>query len=151
MFAKFYFANIYVNKAFEENEEAVKYHTDENGNPNIATFNVSGSVYDSKAENKKRYIKFRVKAFGSLAQRIQKMKLGAGANVNISGHIDNENWEDKDGNKHSVVVFIADDIEYNGSGKKDESKKENTASASKTEVPSGEPENAEDAFDDLPF
>lgn len=152
MFAKFNLANVFVNKSFKEGEEAVKYHTNENNTPTVCTFQVSGSYYDSKAENKKRYVKFNCKAFGSMAERIQKMKLSAGGNINICGKLDNDNWTDEDGKKHSVVTLIVDDIEYNGSGKKSSEDNDAPAKAAKADsAPSGTTEEADDAFDDLPF
>lgn len=150
MLGSFSLSNVYVSKGFEENP-AVRY-AEKDGEVVVASFGLSGSVYDKKAENNKKYINFTgCKAFGKMAQRIQKMKVDSGANVNVSGHFDSESWEDKETNKkRTALTFIIDNIEYNGSGKK----KDGEASAeTPTGIPYGSTSSVEtdDAFDDLPF
>lgn len=138
-------ANVFVQKGYGE-EPAVSFRRNDAGEVVIATFGVSGTVFDSKAENNKRYVNFTCKAFGSAAKRIEKMKLGAGSNVNIAGPIDVETWE-KDGNKRARAVLVVESIEYNGAGRKNN----DAASEGATNAPSGATVDADEEFDDLPF
>ncbi|MEE1505096.1 MAG: single-stranded DNA-binding protein [Acutalibacteraceae bacterium] len=140
-------SNVFVSKGYED-RPAVNLIAKEGAEGySVATFGISASVYDSKAENKKRYVNFPCKAFTDVATRIAKMKLDAGANVNIAGHLDVEEWEDKDTKKkRSRTILVVDDIEYNGRAKK---KEDGEAS----EAPSGTTVSADEdeTFDDLPF
>lgn len=144
MLSNFNLTGVFVNKGFNENP-AVQFRKNESNETTVATFGVSGSVFDSKAENKKRYVNFACKAFGDVAQRIEKMKVDAGANINIAGNLDVDSWE-KDGEKKSRVVLIVRDIEFVYHGKKKDGETE-------AEAPSGATVAAEDdeVFDDLPF
>lgn len=139
----FNFSNVFVGKGYGD-KPAIEYKTNDAGEIAIASFGVSSSVYDSKAENKRRYVNFTCKAFGDVAKRIEKMKLDAGANINISGSPDVETWE-KDGNKRSRVVFIVEKLEYNSSGKKKTDDESGAASGETVEALEDE------TFDDLPF
>lgn len=145
MLSQFSLANVFVQKGYGE-EPAVNLRRNDAGEVTIATFGVSGTVFDSKAENNKRYVNFSCKAFGPAAKRIEKMKLGAGSNVNIGGSLDVETWE-KDGNKRSRVILVIDAIEYNGAGRKNN----DAASEGAANAPSGATVEAEEEFDDLPF
>ena len=94
-----------------------------NDNKNKVEFKIGNRVYDKNVKDNHRYINFAVKAFSPLSERIEKMKLKEGSRINISGKMDEDQWEDN-GQKLSRYVIIADDIEYassdggksNGSG-----------------------------------
>lgn len=141
-------SNVFVSKGYED-KPAMTFVNGENGEVSVVSFNVSASVYDSKAENNKRYVSIPCKAFGAVAQRIEKMKVDAGANVNIAGILDEDRWE-KDGQKHRRLFVRVDAIEYNGSRKKKED-----GDSDPNAAPSGttQPVESSGVFDDddLPF
>lgn len=142
----FNLSNVFVSKGYEDKPAVNLIAKEGSEDYSVATFGVSASVYDGKAENKRRYVNFPCKAFGDVATRIAKMKLDAGANINALGHLDVEEWEDKETKKkRSRTILIVDDIEYNGRVKKKED--------GEAEAPSGASVAADDdeTFDDLPF
>lgn len=116
---KVFLANVIVSKGYNDTD-AVKFSK----NGDCAMFRISEKKYDSRAEENTRWINVNVKALGSLAERVKKMKLGAGSNVIISGDFDIETWEDDEGNKKSAPVIVANHIEYQfgGSGSSSKSK-----------------------------
>ena len=75
-----------------------------------ARFRIGKKVYDPKEEDNHRWINLSVKAFGSLCQRLEKMKLKEGSFVNLSGRLE----------KHSAMVIVLDEIEYSGGSRKKE-------------------------------
>lgn len=84
-------------------------------------FRIGKKVYDPKEETGHRWINLPVKAFGSLCGRVKKMKLQAGSYVNLLGRLDEDEWTDKSGEKHSHMVIVLDEIEYSsGAGQKQE-------------------------------
>lgn len=104
-----------------ENAPALKFS--EKGD--AVQFRVGKKVYDPKEDDNHRWVNLRVKAFGSLCGRLQKMKLQAGSAVNLLGRLDEEEWTDQAGEKHSHMVIVLDEIEYaSGSGQKKERKEE---------------------------
>ena len=110
--------NVVISKGYKDNP-ALRF----NENKTSVQFKIGERVYDKKAPNNHRFINYAVKAFSPLSERIEKMQLKEGSRINISGRMDEENWEDN-GQKYSRYVIIADDIEYassdtnksNGSG-----------------------------------
>lgn len=84
-------------------------------------FRVGKKVYDSQAEDNRRWININVKGFNYMAERIQKMQLKEGVYVNIRGRLDEDVWTDKEGNTRKNLVVIAEDIEYAGGKSKDDS------------------------------
>lgn len=86
---------------FSENGKAVR-------------FKIGHRVYDKNAKDNHRYINLAVKAFTPLCERIEKMMLKEGSHINIAGRLDEDRWE-KDGQEHSRLVVIIEDIEYSGS------------------------------------
>lgn len=73
----------------------------------ILNFNLS--YYDGKDQNKKtKYANIRVIAFGPLAENVAKF-IQERDHYLIAGHLSQQKWE-KDGQKHSRTVLIADDI-----------------------------------------
>lgn len=104
-----------------ENSPALKFS--EKGD--AVQFRVGKKVYDPKEDGGHRWVNLRVKAFGPLCGRLQKMKLQAGSAVNLLGRLDEEEWTDKAGEKHSHMVIVLDEIEYaSGSGPKKERREE---------------------------
>lgn len=141
-------SNVFVSKGYED-KPAMNFIRGENEEVSVVTFNLSVSVYDSKAENNKRYVSIPCKAFGAVAQRIEKMKVDAGANVNVVGVLDEDRWE-KDGEKHRRLYVRVDAIEYNGGRKKKED-----GDSDPNAAPSGTTQAVESSGvfddDDLPF
>lgn len=87
------------------------------GSPPFASFRIGKRVYDSRADNKYRWINLTVKAFGDLCERIKKMKLKEGSYITLLGRYDVDTWIDKTTNEErSDPIVILDDIEYSYSG-----------------------------------
>lgn len=75
--------------------------------------NVSVSVYDGKdQEGKAKYYSVTVKAFKELAESVGN-EIQKGDNIIAVGRLSGESWQDKDGNKKSKLVLIAEDIGKN--------------------------------------
>ena len=75
------------------------------------------SIAHTKGE-KKQY--FDVAAFGKLAE-ICSQYLKKGSQVILTGEIDHQTWETKEGEKRSAVKIIAQDVKFLPSGKKPKS------------------------------
>ena len=94
-----------------EGAEAIKIIQGEKGD--IARFRIGTKVYDPKADGNSRWFNLSVKAFNSVCERIKKMQLKDGAYINLSGRLDEENWEDPNTHeKKKAIVLIADEVEY---------------------------------------
>ena len=103
-------------------------------------FRIGKKVYDPKEDDNHRWINLPVKAFGSLCGRVKKMKLQAGSYINLLGRLDEEEWTDKAGEKHSTMVIVLDDIEYcSGGGQKKEPAEEAPQPMTSSEPPQEEP------------
>jgi len=110
------FTNVVISKGYEDNP-AIRITNSENGSN--AFFRVGEKIYDKRAQDNTRWNNWNVKAFGYLAERIQKMKLDAGSYVNLTGRIDMDTWDDN-GARKSAPSIILDQIEFchsNGNGK----------------------------------
>ena len=103
-----------------ENAPALKFS--EKGD--AVRFRIGHKVYDPNAKDNHRWVNLPVKAFGTLGDRIRKMKLQAGSYVNLLGRLDEDEWTDRDGELHRTMVVILDEIEYSGGQKKEAPKKE---------------------------
>lgn len=111
--------NVVVSKGYDNNP-ALRFSGQDDC---CVSFRVGEKVYDKNAENNTRWINHTVKAFGTLCERIKKMKLKEGSFINFSGQETEEVWPDPDNKdkKKSARVIILDDIEYAaGGGKKSE-------------------------------
>ena len=87
-----------------------------------ARFKVGCKIFDKQAENNTRWINFSIKAFGPMAERIDKMGLNGGSYINLSGRPDEDVWDDKDtGTTKRQPVIILEDVEYCLSGEKKQS------------------------------
>ena len=113
-------ANVIVSKGYNDTD-AVKF----NKSGDCAMFRISEKKYDSREEDNTRWINVNVKALGGMAERVKKMKLGAGSNVVISGDLDIETWEDENSNKKSMAVILLTHIEYQFGGSNNSSKSKN--------------------------
>lgn len=98
-----------------ENAPALKFS--EKGD--AVRFRIGHKVYDPNAKDNHRWVNLPVKAFGTLCDRIRKMKLQAGSYVNLLGRLDEDEWTDRDGELHRTMVVILDEIEYSGGQKKE--------------------------------
>lgn len=91
--------------------DAIKIIQGEKGD--IARFRIGMKVYDPKADGNSRWFNLSVKAFNGVCERIKKMQLKDGAYINLSGRLDEENWEDPNTHeKKKAIVLIADEVEY---------------------------------------
>ncbi|MCL2299141.1 MAG: single-stranded DNA-binding protein [Firmicutes bacterium] len=123
-----------------------------------ARFKVGCKVYDKQAENNTRWINFTIKAFGPMAERIDKMGLKAGSYVNLIGRPDEDVWDDKDsGTTKRQPIIILEEIEYCPTGGKKEPVQDETAKPT-AEPPAPEGggeftgyEQFSGGDDDLPF
>ncbi len=100
--------DVVISKGFD-NAPALRYS--EKGDS--VRFRIGKKVYDTKAENKTRWVNYAAKAFGEVCERIQKMQLKEGYYVHIIGKLDEDTWEDKTtGEEKRQIVIIIDEIEY---------------------------------------
>lgn len=113
---KVFATNVVISKGYDNNP-ALRFHRDENTNSRSVRFRIGKKIYDSRAENNSRWLNYNVKAYNGVCGRIEKMNLEEGSYINIIGRLDEENWNDNDGNPKSAPVIILDDIEYAGVGK----------------------------------
>ena len=112
---KTFATNVVVSKGYE-GAAALKFS--ENGES--VRFRIGQKVYDSRVEGNYRWLNISVKAFGSVCERIKKMKLKEGSFVNLTA-LDEEKWTDQETKKEkSQHVLIAEDIEYAYVGKSGE-------------------------------
>lgn len=116
-----------VSKGYQE-EPAVKFS--ENGK--AVWFRVGKKVYDSQAEDNRRWVNLNIKGFNYMVDRVKKMQLKEGVYINIRGRLDEDVWKDKDGETHKSLYVVAEDIEYAG-GKSKEDSESNSAPARQPE------------------
>lgn len=113
---KTFATNVVVSKGYEG---AASLKFSENGES--VRFRIGQKVYDSRVEGNYRWLNISVKAFGSVCERIKKMKLKEGSFVNLTARLDEEKWTDQETKKEkSQHVLIAEDIEYAYVGKSGE-------------------------------
>jgi single-strand DNA-binding protein len=100
----------------------------------VTTFNVatSRSWNTSDGERRTETEWFNVVAWGSLAE-ICNQYLTKGRQVYVDGRLQSRNWEDKDGNKHSSVEIVANEMIMLGS-------------RADSEDPTGDDDSNEDEF-----
>ena len=131
---------------------AIRFFDGENGSQ-IANFRIGKRVYDSKAENKHRWLNFTVKSFGEITERIKRMKLKEGSFINIVARYDEETWKDRNSNEdRTAAVLYLEEIEFSGGGGGQKNGQTNTGtSAPQGQQPpaqsySPEPPQSEDAM-----
>lgn len=116
--------SVVISKGFD-NKPALHF----NEGRTFVRFKVGEKFYDKQAQGNTRWVNHSVKAFGSLAERIDKMGLKEGSYVNLSGRLDEDVWDDK-GTTKRMPVIILEDVEYCYSGKKQENAGGTAASVS---------------------
>ena len=84
-------------------------------------FRIGKKVYDSQAEDNRRWVNLNVKGFNYMVERVQKMQLKEGVYVNIRGRLDEDVWTDKSGETRRSLYIVAEDIEYAGGKAKEDS------------------------------
>ena len=90
--------------------EAISFLGDNNS---FAKFRIGVKVYDKNAEGNNRWLNYRVKAFGPIAERVGRMKLTAGSHINMTGRLDEDSWTDKEtGESRTAPVIYLEEIEY---------------------------------------
>ena len=106
-------------------------------------FKIGQRVYDKNAPDNYRFVNFAVKAFNYLSERVEKMQLKESSRINISGRLDEEQWEEN-GQKLSRYVIIAEDIEYasNDSNKSNGNGTNNNGAGSTPPIQNGNGQNA---------
>lgn len=133
---KTFATNVVVSKGYE-GAEALRFS--ENGES--VRFRIGQKVYDSRVEGNYRWLNIAVKAFGSVCERIKKMKLKEGSFVNLTARLDEEKWTDQETKKEkSQHVLIVEDIEYAYVGKSGENQnagQNQSQSKPQQEVPAG--------------
>ena len=87
-----------------EGADAIKIIQGEKGD--IARFRIGTKVYDPKADGNSRWFNLSVKAFNSVCERIKKMQLKDGAYINLSGRLDEENWEDPNTHEKKKAIVL---------------------------------------------
>lgn len=113
---KTFATNVVVSKGYEG---AAALRFSENGES--VRFRIGQKVYDSRVEGNYRWLNISVKAFGTVCERIKKMKLKEGSFVNLTARLDEEKWIDDESKKErSQHVLIVEDIEYAYVGKSSE-------------------------------
>lgn len=113
---KTFATNVVVSKGYE-GTAALRFS--ENGES--VRFRIGQKVYDSCVEGNYRWLNISVKAFGTVCERIKKMKLKEGSFVNLTARLDEEKWIDDESKKEkSQHVLIVEDIEYAYVGKSSE-------------------------------
>ena len=114
-----------------EGESAIRFSKTAAGEK-TCQFKVGEEVYDSRAENKKRYINWRVRAYGSVAERIEKMKLSPMSRINLIGRLDIYLFTDENDKKHEQVYIIINELEYASPPKTDTENADETKETEET-------------------
>ena len=121
--------NAFISKGYKD-AKAINFYGD---NDEVVRFRIGKSVYDSKAENNKRWLNFPVKAFGNVAEQVKKLKLKESSCINIIGNLDEESWEDSETEEtRKTTVIIATEIEYASTGSGNSEKKESSSEKSES-------------------
>jgi single-stranded DNA-binding protein len=105
-----------VSKGYQD-QPALRFYDKSDSARRSVRFKVGERVYDKWANNNTHYVNHSVKAFGGLAERIEKMGLKEGSYVNLIGQSDVDAWDDNGTTKRTPIIIL-DDIEfcYSGSG-----------------------------------
>jgi single-stranded DNA-binding protein len=120
---KVFITSAVVSKGYQD-QPALRF-SEKSDSARSVRFKVGERVYDKRADNNTRYVNHGIKAFGALAERIEKMGLKEGSYVNLTGRLDEDVWDDNGTTKRAPVIIL-DDIEFcysggNGNGKKQDS------------------------------
>lgn len=103
---------------------------------------------DFKKEGEPTADFYKCIAFGKLAETIEKYAGTKGTQVGLEGRFQNNNWTDKDGNKHYDYQFVVSKLTFCGSKSKQTSAQEEPKPAPQDSGWMHIPEGIEN---DLPF
>lgn len=137
------FTNVVISKGYEDNP-AIRIINKDGGSS--AFFRIGEKVYDKRAKDNYRWNNWDVKVFGSLVERIRRMKLDGGSYVNLAGRVDIDTWDDN-GVKRTSPSIILSEIEFchSSNQKKDAATERSSSSteqrSSQTPPPTEMPEN----------
>ncbi len=122
---KVFGANVVVSKNFDDEANPIR----ELADGKIVSFRIGDKKYDSRAENESRWINVTVKASGTMAERVKKMKLKTGSMLIIDGELDIEKWtNDDDELRMDTVIWLTGiTYQYTGGDKKEEENSSNKA------------------------
>lgn len=109
----------------------------------IATFNVAVNRKFKKENEERKADFFRLIAFGSTGEFIQKY-FHKGQGVALVGRLQNNNYEDKNGVKHYTNDIIVEEVFFAGSSKENNTNNDNFEFTPTTIF-------GDDGFSDLPF
>ena len=109
----------------------------------VTTFSVAVSRSWNSADGERHSETewFNVVAWGNLAE-ICKQYLTKGQQVYIEGRLQTRRWDDKEGNKHTSIEVVANEMMMLG----DRKDQNNSQSSSDSTIPEGAPETNEDEF-----
>jgi len=109
----------------------------------VTTFSVAVSRSWNSADGERHSETewFNVVAWGNLAE-ICKQYLTKGQQVYIEGRLQTRRWDDKEGNKHTSIEVVANEMMMLG----DRKDQNNSQSSSDSTTPEGAPETNEDEF-----
>lgn len=136
---KTFATNVVISKGYE-GAEALRFS--EKGES--VRFRIGQKVYDNRVERNYRWLNIAAKAFGTVCDRIKKMKLKEGSFVNLTARLDEEKWIDKETKEEkSQHVLIVEDIEYAFVGKSSENQSSGQNHSQEQSQPTGQPQQAE--------
>jgi single-strand DNA-binding protein len=117
------------------------------GETTVANFSVAvNETWGSGDDRKEKTSFIDCKAFGKLADNIVKY-LKKGRKVAIEGSLDQESWEDKEGNKRNKLVVKVSDFTFVDSPDKNDS----AGSAPRKQGGQKEAVKSQGGNDDIPF
>lgn len=79
----------------------------------VSNIRVANNTYSKSSENKTKVNFFTVVVFGKQAENCEKY-LDKGRQIVVNGRLDQNSWEDNNGNKRSIVRIIANSVQFIG-------------------------------------
>ncbi len=79
----------------------------------VSNLRVANNTYSKSSENKTKVNFFTVVVFGKQAENCEKY-LDKGRQIVVNGRLDQNSWEDNNGNKRSIVRIIANSVQFIG-------------------------------------
>lgn len=111
----------------------------------VANFSIAvNRSYKSGNEFKKEVSFFDIVVWGKSGENCNKY-LSKGRPVLVEGRLQNQHWEQQDGQKRTKTQIVADNVQFLGSGKS------NNDSASDDEADTGSDEGSFDVDEPVPF
>lgn len=113
----------------------------------VTNLRVANNTYVKSAENNTKANFFTVVVFGKQAENCEKY-LDKGRQIIINGRLDQNSWEDNNGNKRSTVRVIANAVQFIGGAPNSSAKMPEAPQESKTQENADmSSENMTDDFD----